>query len=853
MSARIDIGVDGVPTSLPSFSAAALAAKPVPAVIPRHVGEDPFAFAALRQQAIALAQMLSGERWTDFNYHDPGVTLLEALCFALTESVFGAAQPLTDQLTAPDGRIHYHRLGLHAAEDILPCRPCTVPDYMRWLLDRVPGALQAHAAMPGDDGLWQLGLEVTTAQTEGATSAAARAYWAQRNLGEDLDGLPQVLQPRWCRLQLDLSVEGTRAPEEVLAELVARCAEHIDAAPRRKSLLERLDGDAAGTRSLADVFDGPRVRRGWVDADSLVVDQDQRVYFGDLARLASAIEGVYEIRKISLLVDGLESDEESLPRREDGQVLRLRWPTASAEVTAWRITRHGTPISLAVGPLLHRLEDLWRAGGRAVTEAVAVMDGRPLIRPVGRWIPVEPYVSLFRQLPAIYRERFDANLAPMDAAEADQFRAYLVMLEQWLAHGAAQTAYLRELYTISAGPRPSYAWQVLNDAHIPGLEALYAMDPEQIGADVYAPADASLERRGRVLDHLLALHGVGFGQGSIRPYGWYFDAAAWRHHLFECKRQMLLRIATLTRDRYGAIDYSRRSLGRRGNTSALQQRISLLLAFKHHQDRLLMASMVQAGLRMADEQKRFPTVDAEPSEAHSLTLDGAGRARAVERLGEGLNGAARVLAHLFPMLEIQALPPALLRSAVHPDRYRQEGLHTLWLGPDEYSRWWPLRLRSSRISIQAAAICLHEFACRLQLECEGMHVIEHVLLRPLSGSDESVPDDFYRYRLSAVFPGWTARGRDSSFRRIAEETLQLSAPAHLRVQAIWLDAGAMARFERCFEAWLEAKQAHCAACLQAEADDGVAAGHLDSWTRLLRWMLARQLPSAEPHEAEGVA
>jgi hypothetical protein len=845
VSARFDTDPD-LPRG--SLTAVALATKPAPAVIPRHAGDDPFAYAALREQAVALAQMLSGERWTDFNYHDPGVTLLEALCFALTEGVFGAGQPLTDQLTAPDGRIHYHRLGLHAAEEILPCRPCTAADYMRCLLDRVPGALQAHAAMPGGDGLWRLGLEVTTARTGGAVAAAARAYWAQRNLGEDIDGLPQVLQPRWCRLQLDLSVTGTRAPEEILAELVARCAEHIDAAPRRESLAERLDADGDDTRSLAEVFDGPRVRRGWVAADSLLADRDQRVYFGDLARLARTVEGVYEIGNISLSVEGAESGEEALPRRLDDRVLRLRWPDAPADVADWRITRNGTPIALAIAPLLHRLEDLWRAGGRAMAETSSMGD-LPLARPTGRWMPAEPYVSLFRQLPTIYRERFDASLAAVDAAAADQFRAYLVMLEQWLAHGAAQTAYLRELYTISAGPRPSYAWQVLDGTHIPGLDALYAAPPERIAADVYAPADAVLDRRGRVLDHLLALHGEGCGQGSIRPFGWYFEASAWRHHLFECKRQMVLRIAALTRDRYGAIDYSRRSLGRRGNTCALQRRVSLLLAFRHHHDRLLMAPMRRAGLRLADEHVRFVTMDAAPPGDGPLALWGAGRARAVERLGTSLAEAARVLAHLFPALDLRALPPALLRSAVHPDRYRQAGSHTLWLGPDERGRWWPLRLRSARISLPVAAVCLHEFACRLQLACEGMHVVEHVLLRPRDGDgDPEVPDDFYAYRLSAVFPAWTARGRDPSFRRIAEDTLRLSAPAHLRVQAIWLDAGAMVRFERCYAAWLEARQAYCAASLESAAGDPAreAARHLDGWTRLLRWLLLR-------HEAEGVA
>lgn len=39
----------------------------------------------LRDQALAKAQELSGELWTDYNPHDPGVTILESLCFASAE------------------------------------------------------------------------------------------------------------------------------------------------------------------------------------------------------------------------------------------------------------------------------------------------------------------------------------------------------------------------------------------------------------------------------------------------------------------------------------------------------------------------------------------------------------------------------------------------------------------------------------------------------------------------------------------------------------------------------------------------------------------------------------------------
>jgi hypothetical protein len=314
--------------------------------------------------------------------------------------------------------------------------------------------------------------------------------------------------------------------------------------------------------------------------------------------------------------------------------------------------------------------------------------------------------------------------------------------------------------------------------------------------------------------------------------------------LFEQKRRMLRRIATLTRDRYGAIDYSRRSLGRRGNSSALQQRVSLLLAFKYHHSRLLMTAMREAQIGVADENAAPAGTGKLPPTVRPPTLWSPRRRRVVDGMGPDLASAARALAAHFSDLDLRALPPALLRSAVHVERYRHIDAQSVWLGGDDKQACWRLRLRSRHVSAEAAAICLHEFACRLQLEGEGMHVIEHVLLRPLAGNDPDIPDDFYPYRLTAVFPAWTARGNDASFRRVAKETLALNAPAHLRLQTLWLDAAAMLRFERSYAAWLEAKQAHCAAVLAADGKQEAAARRLEDWTRLLRWWLWRHLNAA---------
>ena len=42
-------------------------------------------FDKLRELGLARVQDLSKEVWTDYNLHDPGVTTLEALCYAITD------------------------------------------------------------------------------------------------------------------------------------------------------------------------------------------------------------------------------------------------------------------------------------------------------------------------------------------------------------------------------------------------------------------------------------------------------------------------------------------------------------------------------------------------------------------------------------------------------------------------------------------------------------------------------------------------------------------------------------------------------------------------------------------------
>src|SRR5689334_21589811 len=58
-----------------------------PITIPKVPGAETESqnYALLRKYGIDYITALGSQFWTDYNIHDPGITWLEALCYALTE------------------------------------------------------------------------------------------------------------------------------------------------------------------------------------------------------------------------------------------------------------------------------------------------------------------------------------------------------------------------------------------------------------------------------------------------------------------------------------------------------------------------------------------------------------------------------------------------------------------------------------------------------------------------------------------------------------------------------------------------------------------------------------------------
>ncbi len=95
------------------------------------IAEDYF---LLRANGFSFIEELANANWTDYNAHDPGITTLEALCYALSELGYRTGFPIEDLLTEEGGLIGF-RQAFFTTRTILTNNPLTVIDFRKILID----------------------------------------------------------------------------------------------------------------------------------------------------------------------------------------------------------------------------------------------------------------------------------------------------------------------------------------------------------------------------------------------------------------------------------------------------------------------------------------------------------------------------------------------------------------------------------------------------------------------------------------------------------------------------------------------------------------------------------------------
>jgi hypothetical protein len=473
-----------------------------------HLAMD---YARLRAEGLRLLGRLAGQQWTDFNTHDPGITILEQLCYAITDLGYRTSFPMADLLAASD------EPGLPGPAEILTGDPVTRADLRKLVLD-IAGIGNAWIGDPGEPalafyhhpgsgelrlspepgdadarpvalrGLHRVLLQSTDRLSgdEAIDRVAARLHRG-RMLGEDFEIARLDAYEVWLRAGIEIG--PIEDPVAMLADVIERIQFYL-ATPA--TFLTLAEARARGRR-VDELFEGPLLDHGFV-AD--LPPLRRTVYVSDLIHTIMDVPQVRAVRSIELASSRNARPEPWALDVPAGNVAVL---SPGAELT---LLRAGLPIRVDRDQVLARLEQ------RRVARTLIASDARELQPPAGRERALARHPSIQRQLPAAYGVGplgLPASAPARRRAQARQLEAYLLIFDQLLANQLAQLAHASELLSPDQGGTRTYFAQPVDDPEL-RLHELLLQSPEAQRAwlDEAVEPGAWRERRKRFLAHLLA-------------------------------------------------------------------------------------------------------------------------------------------------------------------------------------------------------------------------------------------------------------------------------------------------------------------------------------------------------------
>ncbi|MCG8472814.1 MAG: hypothetical protein MI742_13310 [Desulfobacterales bacterium] len=760
----------------------------------RDLKKEPTGFSALREEGIRLAQAFSSNIWSDYNLHDPGVTMLESLCYGLTDLIHRTGFSTEDYFSDEKG-FEPEACGMVPPEKIFPCGPVTKEDLRRFLFDVVDGVENIWVE-PKGRGLWRVVVKKEREEEERSLiERVEEAYHSVRNLGEDL-GEVVILNEVSCSLSARVEVDGLRDSHEVLAEIYHICREFLSPSMHTEHP-EKLIKEG---RCLEDVFEGPLTRHG-TRVDSGLSTRKNRVMITDVISAVREIEGVLCVEQLFFVTqEGDHYHCVEIPCEDS--CFSLEIPSSFDEV-GLTLHQKGKEIFISLPEFRNRYFALKYQAGKSPPYAPETLYALPR----GEHRAFGEYTSIQNHFPTIYGINafgVPASYPEERRAAAAQLKGYLSLMEQPLADGMATLASLHQLFSPDEGIEQTTFGSFLTDEMIPGISALHlGENPEKSYEKRVKKSDAFYTRRSAFLAHLLALYGESVDPDLLKRSGGYLSNATEQAAHLHAQISLLKRLPHLSANRLQGTNYKSNSKGR-PEKSPVEERLEILFGFTLNQSGSLTLPITRDGLKLISDEA-FLSID-----------DGA--------LAVGLGKEGEELTHLYPVVGSRAetkitcddiaelkeliapfrrnlLFESLLRHGTKRSYYRLAITSTcneVKLLFNLNGSWLFMGSAETKKHAVRLVHLLRYYLIFLNMATEGLHLVEEVLLSPPVLEEKSPGNNKQQINpqiLHIICPDWTDRFFDSGFRTLFMETASSHLPVHLMPRFHFLSFEEMISFE----------------------------------------------------------
>lgn len=381
-------------------------------------------FKSLKEEALAYVQTYGANTWTNLNPSDPGVTIIDQLCYALTELGYCNGFTISDILTGSNGKLQLKNQ-FYLPENILTTSPVTFTDYKKYLIDSVDG-LKNAMIYPENNVFYQVYFAVKNDAT--AEQMPLEVFYALnkcRNMNE-LFLPPAQLVPYTQYLTGTIEVANENETSAILMAINKAIENYIFPLVKQVGYLA-LEQEGLTTN---EIFNGPLLRHGWIDANKLG-SKRATISVDEIYQLIMTIEGVNSVAQLAL-VDENEHVYEPITQIIDITISRLN------------ISSKGKTLNFNLDQVLSRTKpaEINVVLGAAVDVQTEV--------PKGKYRDINSYYSIQNTFPEIFAvgaSAIIANATKFQIAQSRQLKGYLTLFDQVLANQFSQLANIEQLFS----------------------------------------------------------------------------------------------------------------------------------------------------------------------------------------------------------------------------------------------------------------------------------------------------------------------------------------------------------------------------------------------------------------------
>ena len=574
-------------------------------------------------EGLEFLQKLSGGIWTDYNEHDPGVTIFENLAYTLTNLSYKVDMPVVDILTeCKKDKLKSGDNGFFIPSEILTTNPVIKEDYRKMMVDGVKNVKNVWIKTHNQDrygenrdgnrmnikGLYHVFVEMYEYDSDPkqlkidekhVKNSIKALFHAHRNLCEDLYQIT-ILKPYFLNMKLSLTLDMEVDGEVIFAQIYYNINDHLSHEANFKSLWELKQED------INSIFTGPLLGNGFMK-DTELHARKNNIAVSEITKIIAKIPGVVSIDYFEMseeskygnpfFTDVITVKEHASPRLNIPEISdNLSFKTADVALN---------PDIREIKKRFTRIQAENYGSFKTVSEAVNIVD-----IPKGESLEISTYHSVREQFPAIYgigRFGLPERSSKERKAQVNQLKAYLLPFDQLMSNFLSQLTNIYRLYDVKQEDLQTHFYQELEDMTVLKNLLKRFNDEKDYSSPLWNDtleklndqSDSNvIQRLNEATDNLLARFAEQFPTYVLRKintgcYGKNFTDHKFDKKLLSWKRKLISNYGNLSYNRARSFDYTLDHQAVKGTimeaTPVLIEKIALLMGIHRPELRNLSA------------------------------------------------------------------------------------------------------------------------------------------------------------------------------------------------------------------------------------------------------------------------